>query len=253
MSRRCAQASSTRSPRFEVQARNDSGPSGRALVGPPPEEPVTFLEHGLRFTADLVTGQKTGFFLDQRENRQLVRELAAGRRVINVFGYTGGFSIYALAGGAEHVTTVDLAAPALAAADSHVALNGFAQERHESARSDAFELLDAAAERGDSWDLVILDPPSFAPSRKAADGAVRAYTRLIAAGARVTRPGGLLAAASCSSHVDEATFARCCEDGVGAARRTAAILEVRGQPLDHPAPLAARGFRYLKFVLMRVA
>ena len=238
--------------RVYQRLRTRGGPAGQTLVGQAPEGPVTFLEHGLSFTADLVSGQKTGFFLDQRENRRLVRELSAKRRVLNVFGYTGGFSIYALAGGAEHVTTVDLAGPALEAADAHVGLNGFAAQRHASVRSDAFEHLGAASVAGETWDLVILDPPSFAPSRKSLDAAIGAYTRLIAAGARVTAPGGLLAAASCSSHVDEAAFLGCCEEGVGMARRQAALLEVRGQPLDHPVPLAGRGFRYLKFVLLRV-
>ncbi len=236
-----------------LRERRRGGPAGRPLVGPAPEAPVPFVEHGVRFTADLQRGQKTGFFLDQRETRARVEALSAGRRVLNTFAYTGGFSVYAGRGGAETVTTVDLAKPAVQAADAHWRDNGLDPARHELAAEDAFAFLDAAVEARRAWDLVILDPPSFAPSRAAVDKARQAYVRLIAAGARVTEPGGLLLAASCSSHIGHADFLRLCEEGVGRGRRRAATLEIAGQPADHPAPLPLDRFRYLKVVLMRIA
>lgn len=235
-----------------LRERRRGGPAGRPLLGPAPGAPANFLEHGVRFTADLVRGQKTGFFLDQRETRARVEALAAGRRVLNTFAYTGGFSVYAGRGGAQAVTTVDLAKPAVQAADAHWRANGLDPARHELAAEDAFAFLDAAAEGRRAWDLVILDPPSFAPSRAAVDKARQAYVRLIAAGARVTEPGGLLLAASCSSHIGHADFLTLCEEGVGRGRRRAVTLEVTGQPADHPAPLPLGRFRYLKVVLLRV-
>ncbi|MGB0591405.1 MAG: class I SAM-dependent rRNA methyltransferase [Myxococcota bacterium] len=231
--------------------RTRTGPQGRALVGAAPDAPVQFLEHGLRFAADVVQGQKTGFFLDQRENRQLIRSMAAGRQTLNVFGYTGGFSVYAGAGGATRVTTVDIAKPAIAASEANMALNGLSA-CHEAVAEDAFAFLEGAAEAKRSWDLVILDPPSFAPNRQSADRAGSAYERLVTAGARVTAPGGLLAAASCSSHVGLEAFTRHVENGVGGARRRATVLGIHQQPSDHPTPLPFQDFRYLKLLLLRL-
>ncbi len=228
------------------------GSEDRPLVGIAPTEPVPFLENGIHFTVDIIRGQKTGFFLDQRENRRQMQMLAAGRRVLNVFGYTGGFSVYAGLGGARHVTTVDLAEPALEVAERHWRDNNLPEADHTAVVADAFIFLAEAAQRGDLWDLVILDPPSFAPARKAVPKALAAYRRLIAAGATVTVPEGLLAAASCSSHVDLSAFLNACEAGIAKARRRATILSLSGQPPDHPAPLVLPEFRYLKFVLMQV-
>jgi len=224
--------------------------SGRPLVGPTPSAPVPFLEHGARFTADVMVGQKTGFFLDQRDNRARVARLARDRRVLNVFGYTGGFSVAAGRAGARHVTTVDLARPAIDAAVAHWALNGLDPTAHEGVTADAFALLDEAAQSKRRWDLVVLDPPAFAPSRDAAEAAVRAYTRMVTAGAQVTEGGGLCVAASCSAHVDVAAFLDACEEGVAQARRRATVLGIYGQPADHPAPLACAELRYLKCVFL---
>lgn len=228
------------------------GAEGIARVGAAPGGPVRFLEHGMQLTADVARGQKTGFFLDQRENRKLVRQLAAGKRVLNVFGYTGGFSVAAGLGGAAEVITVDTAKAALAAADEHWALNGLPEAKHTSTAADAFEYLERAAQGGESWDLVILDPPSFAPSQQAVPQALAAYEKLIGAGARVTTPGGMLLAGSCSSHVDQQAFLQACAQGISLARRKATTLGIYGQPADHPAPLAMPELRYLKMVLLRV-
>jgi 23S rRNA (cytosine1962-C5)-methyltransferase len=235
-----------------VIERARGGDGGRALLGAPPAEPVTFLENGVWFTTDVLRGQKTGFFLDQRENRERVRHLARGRRVLNLFGYTGGFSVQAGLGGAEQVTTVDLANPAIEAAQAHWQLNGLPHRGHEAVAGDVFTFLEDAARAGRRWDLVIADPPSFAPNQASVPQARAAYRRLIAAASAATEPDGLLAAASCSSHIAAPEFLDLCEEGVGAARRRAAVLAVHGQPFDHPSPLALPQFRYLKFVLLRV-
>ncbi|MBN2499812.1 MAG: class I SAM-dependent rRNA methyltransferase [Anaerolineales bacterium] len=225
---------------------------GKVLVGELPQVAIPFLENGMRFTADIVQGQKTGFFLDQRDNRARIREIANEKRVLNVFGYTGGFSVAAGLGSAPHVTTVDLAEPAIQVASEHWRMNSLADEKHTALAADAFEYLADAAKQNRSWDLVILDPPSFAPSEQTVPGAINAYQKLIAAGAKVTQAGGILAAASCSSHVDLTTFLAVCEEGISQARRAARTLGVFGQPADHPAPLVMPEFRYLKFILLQL-
>jgi 23S rRNA (cytosine1962-C5)-methyltransferase len=232
--------------------RGQSSPRGRVLFGSSPDNPVHFLEHGVQFTADLINGQKTGFYLDQRENRHRLQKYAAGKRVLNVFGYTGGFSVYAGVGGAAQVTTVDSARLALDTAAVHWTLNGLDAGRHTVVCADAFDFLREANGDGRQWDIVILDPPSFAPSREAQQNAQRAYRRLIAAGASVTAEDGILAAGSCSSHVSMSNFVAACQDGIGEARRQATTLGVYSQPADHPAPLAMPEFRYLKFIVLRV-
>jgi len=248
-----AQALSLRCVYERSRAGSSEGTtSARPLVGAMPATPVAFVENRVRFTVDVVHGQKTGFFLDQRDNRQKIRELAAGRRVLNVFGYTGGFSVYAGLGGASHVTTVDLAAPALEVARQHWELNQLPPAAHTLAAADAFQFLAEAAQQQKSWDLVIVDPPSFAASQAMVPKAIAAYQSLIGAAAAVTASDGLLAAASCSSHVGFAAFLGACEEGISFARRKATILYLGGQPADHPTPLALPEFRYLKFVLMRV-
>ncbi len=234
------------------KSRDDTGSRVEQIYGQEIEQPVEFRENGLRFTADLLEGQKSGFFLDQRANRALIEPLANGRRVLNAFGYTGGFSVYAGRGGAAHVITLDQSAPALAAAGSHWALNELDPARHETIADDAFAYLENAVKSNQRWDLVILDPPSFAPSEASVPAAVKAYTRLIALVAQATASNGLLAAASCSSHIRRGQFLEIVEEAVSEARRKAGVLGICGQPPDHPAPLVMPELRYLKFVLMQL-
>lgn len=222
------------------------------IFGPQTDPTVYFLENGITFTANLVSGHKTGFYLDQRDNRAAIRPLAEGKTVLNVFGYTGGFSVSAGKGGAKHVTTLDLAAPALEVAEAHWAYNQLPAGQHTTVNQDAFEFLTEAAKSGRTWDLVILDPPSFAPSEASLPQAEKAYTRLIALGAQVTTKGGILAAASCSSHVRQSHFMEMCIEGISEARRTATTMGIHGQPPDHPTPLVMPELRYLKFVLLKL-
>jgi 23S rRNA (cytosine1962-C5)-methyltransferase len=223
----------------------------RALVGTVPDGEIEVVENGLRFGVDLVHGQKGGLFLDQRDNRALVRTLAEGRSVLNLFGYTGGFSIYAAAGGARATVTVDAAAPAIAAARRNFARNGLplggAGAGARFVAGDAFVFLEQAAAAGERFDVVISDPPSFASSRRALPAGLRAYRRLHRLCAQVTAPGGTLCAASCSSHVDRDVFVATVREGARDAGRRFALREVRGAAADHPVlPQFPEG-NYLKF------
>jgi len=218
-----------------------------AFRGDPPAE-IVIAEDEARFAVDVRAGQKTGFFLDQRENRRTIRRHAAGATVLNVFCYTGGFSLHASLGGARSVTSVDSAAPALAGLSRNLELSGLPADGHELACSDAFELLARAAQRGRRWDLVIVDPPSFAPSEKARSAGLAAYRRLVAAALAVTEPGGRFALASCSSHVTEADLIEILAAGGGDLR----LRDVAGAGSDHPVlPTFPEG-RYLKFLLSDV-
>lgn len=228
------------------------GSAGEALVGELPDQPIAFLENGLRFTAEVVNGQKTGFFLDQRDNRALVERLAGGCRMLNLFSFNGGFSVAAGRGGAAQVTSVDIAAPAIAAAQEHWLMNDLPAAAHRGVVADCFEFLESSASQRLSWDLVVCDPPSFAPSEKSKDKAIAAYGRLAQLSAKVTRPQGMLGLASCSSHVDAGTFRELNAEAFGRGRRCATLLAECSQPIDHPTPLAMPELRYLKFQLFRL-
>jgi 23S rRNA (cytosine1962-C5)-methyltransferase len=216
------------------------------------EMTVSLREGAARYEVDVGRGQKTGFFLDQRENRRRVAELAAGADVLNVFGYTGGFSVAAALGGARRVATVDLARPAIDAARKNLERNGVLSQAGELHAVDAFAFLEKASAEGRRWDVVVTDPPSFAPSEKAKPQALAAYRRLARLSAAVVTPGGILAAASCSSHVGEAELVAAVAAGIGDERRTARLLELRGAAPDHPvAPSFPEG-RYLKLALVAI-
>jgi 23S rRNA (cytosine1962-C5)-methyltransferase len=233
--------------------RNVPGSEDRILAGEPPPDTIPILEHGMRMHVDVRRGQKTGMFLDQRDNRALVRRVARGREVLNLFAYTGGFSLAAALGGAAHVTTVDIARGAVEAARANFAANDLDPAAHAFVAADAFEHLEACAAADRSFDLVVVDPPSFAPRRQALAAAEAAYARLNAAAIRRVRAGGLVACASCSSHVTMDAFVHTIvREASRQARRTLRILEIRHQPADHPSPLHFPEGRYLKFVLALV-
>ncbi len=219
-----------------------------ALYGqlPPPE--LTVSEYGLRFVADLYRGQKTGLFLDQRENRQTVRRLAAGARVLNLFAYNGGFSVYALAGGAAFVRSVDVSAAALTGAERNAALNGFAG-KHETVTADVFEFL---PNHDETYDLVIVDPPALARKKDQRRAALRAYARLNALALARVRPGGLLATASCTAQVSPEAFREVLAVAARRAGVRTQIVHVAGHAPDHPLRPEFPEGRYLKFVLLRV-
>lgn len=216
------------------------------LLGGTEENSV--LENGHRFLIDWKEGQKTGFFIDQRENRKRLGELASGKKVLNTFSYTGGFSIYALANGATKAVSVDISQSAVDLADENAKLNGFA-ERHESVAGDVFEYLQA---EGDGFDIIILDPPAFSKSRRTTHKAVQAYKRLNALAMKKIRPGGIIFTFSCSQHVDPKLF----EDTLRAAAITTGknirILERLVQPADHPVSIYHPEGEYLKGMVLEV-
>ncbi|HKP62787.1 MAG TPA: class I SAM-dependent rRNA methyltransferase [Polyangiales bacterium] len=234
-----------------VRTSRKHGESVSVAWGPEPPRELEVRERGMALVVNLYDGQKTGLFLDHRESRARVRGLAAELSVLNLYGYTGGFSIAAGLGGAAQVTTVDQAKPALALADRSWTANGLPAERHQSRAGDVVEYLTAAADRGDRHGLIIADPPNFAPRQSALEQALRAYEALHAGVLKLLSPGGLYLAASCSSHVDRSAFEQTLYDGARRARRVLQVLERSGAPADHPRLLAFPEGDYLKVALLR--
>jgi 23S rRNA (cytosine1962-C5)-methyltransferase len=222
-----------------------------SLVGGPVPEALVVLENGLKLKVDLNAGQKTGLFLDQRENRALIGTVSAGLSVLNLFAYTGAFSLYALRGGAKHAIDVDAAPNAADDARQNVLLNGFDPARHEFVVGDVFEYLETQRVARNTFDLVICDPPTFARNKAHLDKALNAYERVNAAGMKLCPSGGLYAAASCTSRVTPHAFKQTLADAARRAQRRYQIIHERGQALDHPELVSHPESRYLKFVLGR--
>jgi 23S rRNA (cytosine1962-C5)-methyltransferase len=234
-----------------VTRRKDRASELRPLSGERPPEVALIEEHGLRYEVDFEAGQKTGLFLDHRDNRHFLRGLAAGKSVLNLFAYTGAFSVSCAAGGATRVTSVDIAAPAIEAASRNVAHNALPAAVHEGVAADVFEFLESAKTNGRRWDLVIADPPSFASSRSELFGALRAYKKLHAAALSVLTPGGLYAGASCTAQVSPDAFRQTLAEGAArVSRRLTVVHEVAHAP-DHPYAAGHLEGRYLKFLLCR--
>jgi 23S rRNA (cytosine1962-C5)-methyltransferase len=220
------------------------------LRGATPPQVLSVEENGVPFVVDIARGQKTGAFLDQRENRRRVGELAHGRRVLNLFSYTGGFGVHAARGGATHVTNVDVAAAAHATAQASFRAAEVDPALHSFVTADVRTFLKSARARGETWDLIVSDPPSFASSEKAVGRALSAYRELHRACAAVLATGGILCASSCSSHVDASAFLRALDESAVGGRELT-VLEIRGAGPDHPTLAAFPEGRYLKFVILR--
>ncbi len=227
------------------------GDKTRLLWGEAPPTDLVIEEHGLKFLANLHAGQKTGLFLDHRENRHFLEPWSYGKRVLNCFSYTGAFSVYAAWGGASEVVSCDVAPAAAEDARRNFALNGFNPRDYEFAVEDCFDLLEGYARSGREFDLIILDPPSFATSKRQQHAAVRAYTRLNQLALRCLVPNGLLASASCTSQVGPETFRTMLATAAEGAGRQLQIIHDAGQPVDHPVPAHFPEGRYLKFMLCR--
>jgi 23S rRNA (cytosine1962-C5)-methyltransferase len=228
---------------------------GDAIVGIASDGPVRFRERGLVFEADVVRGQKTGHFLDQRDNRALVRSMADGRDVLDVFASTGGFSVSAAAGGARSVHLVDQSGPAIETARRNLELNDRLVRRCavRTTVGDAFEVMQALGrsdDQRDRYDLVVVDPPSFAPNQASVERAVRAYAKLTRLAVALLRPGGTLVQASCSSRVDADTFAATVHDAARRAGRPLHEIRRTGHPVDHPIGFTHGA--YLKAIFARV-
>jgi 23S rRNA (cytosine1962-C5)-methyltransferase len=211
---------------------------GALIEGIPPQEPVLFLENGITFEADLVRGQKTGFFLDQRDNRARVEKIAQDKRVLNIFSYTGGFSIYAARGGAKEVVSVDISHPALDAAQRNFFHNQHHPNvtacRHIILAGDAFITLNEYAQKEELFDIVIIDPPSFAKRKTEINKALAAYQHLTRLGLAVLSQEGILVQASCSSRVPAANFFTSVQKAAQEAGRPLNEIERTGHALDHP-------------------
>jgi 23S rRNA (cytosine1962-C5)-methyltransferase len=224
-------------------------PRLEVLRGEPPPETITVAEAAVPFVVDLSHGQKTGAFLDQRDNRRRVGELARGRSVLNLFSYAGGFSLHAALGGATHVTSVDVAAGAHATAQASFRAAAVDPSAHAFVVADVQTFLEGARRRGKRWDLVVSDPPSFAPSERAVPRALTAYRALHRSCVDVLADGGLLCAGSCSSHVDATAFLSTMDDAA-LGGRLLSVLELHGAGADHPTLAAFPEGRYLKFAVL---
>ena len=207
------------------------------------------LENGYRFNVDWAAGQKTGFFLDQRENRKLVGGLAAGKKVLNAFCYTGGFSIYALGAGAKSVDSVDVSAKAMEWTGLNVALNGFDPGRHRSITADVIPWLSS---NNDRYDLMIVDPPAFAKNIAKRHSAVQGYKRLNALALKSIMPGGIMLTFSCSQVIDRPLFNHTIVAAALEAGRKIRVMQELGQPADHPVNLFHPEGAYLKGLMLEV-
>jgi 23S rRNA (cytosine1962-C5)-methyltransferase len=242
------------SPR-ELIVRRTGSSRDRGLLPLPPEGPragktvshlVPFTENALHFFAETGSGQKTGFFLDQRDNRARLRTLSAGRTVLNLFSYTGAFSVAALAGGASHAVDVDSSEQALALAREHRRANGFPSEEADFVRADVFEDLRRRAEAGERWDVVVCDPPAFAKKRGDVERAARGYKDINRLAMTLVRPGGWLLTCSCSGQVGSDLFQKIVFSASLEAARSFAVTARQGAGADHPVSLDCPEGEYLK-------
>jgi 23S rRNA (cytosine1962-C5)-methyltransferase len=241
--------------RSDSEAREKEGLPRRALTafGEEPTGETTILENGLQFLVDVRQGQKTGFYLDQRENRRIVRSLVRGKDVLDCFCYTGGFTVSALAGGAQRVVSVDSSENALALARRNVSLNGFSADDCDWIQGDVFAELRAFRDRGASFDVIILDPPRFAPTAATKQRAARAYKDINLLAFKLLRQHGKLITFSCSGGVSPALFEKIVAGAAVDAAISAQIVKWLNQPQDHPVSLHFPEGRYLKGLVCRLA
>jgi 23S rRNA (cytosine1962-C5)-methyltransferase len=213
---------------------------------------TAILEHGQSFYVDWQTGQKTGFFLDQRENRALIGQYAAGKKVLNAFSYSGGFSIYALKAGAKEVHSLDSSAKAIQLVQDHLEMNGLKESNHRSICADALEYLNGDEAKMAHYDLIVLDPPAFAKHRSARHAAVQAYKRLNARAMRIAGPGSILFTFSCSQVVTPELFNHTIAAAAIESGRTVRILHHLHQPADHPVSIFHPEGEYLKGLVLAI-
>ncbi len=220
------------------------------LAGAEPPSEIAIAENGVRYAVDIKTGHKTGFYIDQRDNRALVGAHAAGRDVLNCFCYTGGFSLAALKGGAASVLSIDSSGEALAVARRNLVLNGFDPERAEWRDADVFKTLRALREQDRGFDLIVLDPPKFAASPEHVERAARAYKDINLLGFQLLRPGGLLFTYSCSGAIGADLFQKIVAGAASDARTDARILRRLSAGADHPMSTSFPEGEYLKGLLL---
>lgn len=229
----CTAAVLRLSRNVQKEKRKNDLKDGTIVFGALEDENIHFLEHGVKFSANVLKGHKTGYFLDHRFNRKRVGELSKGKTVLDVFAYAGGFSVHALVGGAREVTSVDISEQALELAKENGLLNRY-NGTHHIMVGDAFQLLQNLITEGKRYDIVVIDPPSFAKSAKEVVGAEKKYAELAALGAQLVVPKGLLVLASCSSRVSAQSFFAINEQALEVASRPYELEEVTYHDLDHP-------------------
>ena len=237
----------------EVRAKEGLEPRTGLLSGEEPPELVEIREGDCRFLVDLRKGQKTGFYLDQRENRHRVQQAARSREVLNAFAYTGGFGIAAMAGGAQRVLNLEASGEALEVASRNAELNGISPEAWETRQGDVFRLLRTLRDEGRTFDLAVLDPPKFAESRGQVEGASRGYKDINLQAFKLLRPGGLLFTFSCSGHMAPELFQKIVSDAALDAGREGRILRRMEQGPDHPTSLPFPEGSYLKGLMVQVS
>ncbi|KGV08143.1 class I SAM-dependent rRNA methyltransferase [Burkholderia pseudomallei] len=241
--------------RSDVSIREKEGleQTTGVLAGDAPPDTLIANENGVLYHVDVRNGHKTGFYVDQRENRALVAQYARDRDVLNCFCYTGGFSLAALKGGAKRVVSIDSSGDALALAQRNVAANGFDAARAQWLDADAFKTLRRLVDEGERFDLIVLDPPKFAPTRDSVDRAARAYKDINLSGLKLLRPGGLLFTYSCSGAIDMDLFQKIVAGAAADAKVDARILKRLGAGVDHPLLTAFPEGEYLKGLLLQTA
>lgn len=250
---KCVQATGVYE-RSDIQSRNYEGlPDTNGLIwGDMPPEFIDVVENGIKYQVNVIEGQKSGFYCDQRDNRKITALHTSGLDVLDCFSYSGGFTLNALQQGAKTVVSVDSSALAIETLMRNVALNGFAEQQHKAVKSDVNQYLRAAKERGEEYDVIILDPPKYAPTRSALDKAARAYKDLNRRGMMLLRPGGLLATYSCSGAMDITTFKQVIAWAALDAGRQIQFIYQYCQPEDHPVRASFPEGEYLKGLLVRV-
>ena len=232
----------------QIYHRHSHDKDGKWICGQPEKE-IIAKENGLLFFVDLEKGQKTGFFIDQRDNREIIKSLSKGKKVLNAFSYTGGFSAYAVAGGATEVLSVDISKDACLMADRNVQLNFPKYKKHKSIAADCFDYL---KEMDSDFDLVILDPPAFAKNKASVDKAARGYKEINLSALRKIKSGGLLATFSCSQHIDKDLFQKIIFAASVDAGRSVRIVKPLSQTPDHPVNIFHPEGDYLKGLLLYV-
>lgn len=241
--------------RSDVPVRKKEGLSERHGVvygETPPDELVIEENNGVKIAIDIKTGHKTGFYLDQRDNRAIAGRYAKGRKVLNCFCYTGGFGVYALQGGASEVVNVDVSEPALALARRNAELNQLDLGKAQFLKQDVFKMLRECRERGDKFDMIVLDPPKFAESKTQLEGACRGYKDINLLACQLLNPNGILLTFSCSGLMTSDLFQKVVADAALDAGREAQIIERMGQAADHPISVAYPEGFYLKGLVVRV-
>ena len=235
---------------YHKKRNDDENSKGENIIGELRSE-VIFLENGVKFATNIRDAAKTGFFLDQRDNRKLLSQFTKDKSLLNLFSYTGGFSLFGALGGASHIVSVDIAKKAIEACNRNFEVNEF-KNKQEAIAIDAFQYIEDSVKSKQKFDIVVTDPPSFAPNQKAKQSATEAYIKVYSDSLKLVKDNGIFVASSCSSHITHPDFLDICRESFSKVRKKGTMVYCGGQPFDHPYPLAMEELRYLKFAMFRL-